>query len=169
MVLATDSASSNSLMCKTEPGEGAKSRIFGAPTTTGIVPTVRIISGKQHREQIFAQVYMEMHTSFSTYKFNDGASRNNRLIWLDKILTFIIYCIDILEKILIFRKLLSPSICVQNKFVIHTNSTKLSQMYPAHQSILGSSPHTFYLVHQSSPQRSFTNAEWLCRHCRHCQ
>lgn len=38
MVLATDSTSSSSLICKTEPGEGAKSWIFGAPTTTGMAP-----------------------------------------------------------------------------------------------------------------------------------
>lgn len=39
IVLATDAASFSSLMCKTEVGEGAKSWMFGAPTTTGIDPT----------------------------------------------------------------------------------------------------------------------------------
>ena len=37
--LATGSISPSSLICKIEPGEGAKSWIFGAPTTTGTEPT----------------------------------------------------------------------------------------------------------------------------------
>ena len=39
MVFATDSASFNSPICRIEPGAGAKSWMFGAPTTTGIEPT----------------------------------------------------------------------------------------------------------------------------------
>lgn len=38
MVLATDSISSSSLICKKELGEGANSWILGAPTTTGTAP-----------------------------------------------------------------------------------------------------------------------------------
>lgn len=38
MLLATESISLISLICKIESGEGAKSWIFGAPMTTGTVP-----------------------------------------------------------------------------------------------------------------------------------
>lgn len=38
IVSATDAASFSSLMCKSELGEGAKSRMFGAPITTGTDP-----------------------------------------------------------------------------------------------------------------------------------
>jgi len=41
MVLARESTSSSSLIYKIEPGEGAKSWIFGGPTTTGLAPTTR--------------------------------------------------------------------------------------------------------------------------------
>lgn len=39
IVLATESISSISFICSNDPGQGAKSWILGAPTTTGIVPT----------------------------------------------------------------------------------------------------------------------------------
>lgn len=54
MVLATELMSPTSLICKTEPGKGANSWIFGAPTTTGIVPikSTKVYNISTHHRQV---------------------------------------------------------------------------------------------------------------------
>lgn len=50
MVSAIEGISFSSLICKTEPEDGAKSWIFGAPMTTGTEPSLFQIRSKTESE-----------------------------------------------------------------------------------------------------------------------